>query len=108
MPSNILNTDTMFPQFLSNESTEARLMEVLNYLYMLREQLIHTPRSRPDIGSSLGRITPTWAAIRPQWRKSTVSTAWPAPISRAGRDRPGGGAQHRHRDGHGGRALGGA
>ena len=39
MPSNILNTDTMFPQFLSNESTEARLMEVLNYLYMLREQL---------------------------------------------------------------------
>ena len=39
MPSNILNTDVMFPQLTSGKSTEQQLSEVLNYLFMLREQL---------------------------------------------------------------------
>ena len=39
MPSNILNTDVMFPQLTGGKSTEQTIYEVLNYLYMLREQL---------------------------------------------------------------------
>ena len=39
MPSNILNTDIMFPQFREGQSSEQKLNDVLNYLFMLREQL---------------------------------------------------------------------
>ncbi len=39
MPSNLLNTDTMFPTINKNKSTDENLNDVLNYLYMLREQL---------------------------------------------------------------------
>ena len=42
MPSNLLNTDVMFPQLLSGQSTDERLYSVLNYLYMLREQLAYS------------------------------------------------------------------
>lgn len=39
MPGNILNTDIMFPQFRERETTDQKVVKVMNYLYMLREQL---------------------------------------------------------------------
>lgn len=42
MPGNILNADTGFPQFEQADSVEAKLGKVMNYLYMLLEQLRYT------------------------------------------------------------------
>lgn len=42
MPGNILNADTGFPQFTGSESNEQKLDKVMNYLYMLLEQLRYT------------------------------------------------------------------
>lgn len=39
MPGNILNADTGFPQFTGDESSDAKIDKVMNYLYMLLEQL---------------------------------------------------------------------
>lgn len=39
MPSSILNTDIMFPN-LSGKSTEQQVFTIMNYLYMLKEQLM--------------------------------------------------------------------
>lgn len=39
MPGNILNADTGFPQFSEGESSDQKLDKVMNYLYMLLEQL---------------------------------------------------------------------
>ena len=41
MPSNILNTDIMFPN-LSGKSTEQQVFTIMNYLYMLKEQLTYS------------------------------------------------------------------
>lgn len=42
MPGNILNADTGFPQFTGNMTEEQKLNKVMNYLYMLLEQLRYT------------------------------------------------------------------
>lgn len=42
MPGNILNADTGFPQFEQADSVETKLGKVMNYLYMLLEQLRYT------------------------------------------------------------------
>lgn len=39
MPGNILNADTGFPQFTGDESSDQKIDKVMNYLYMLLEQL---------------------------------------------------------------------
>ena len=39
MPSNMLDTDVGFPRFTGLEPTEQKIEQILNYLYMLREQL---------------------------------------------------------------------
>ena len=41
MPSSILNTDIMFPN-LSGKSTEQQVFTIMNYLYMLKEQLTYS------------------------------------------------------------------
>ena len=41
MPSSILNTDIMFPN-LSGKSTEQQVITIMNYLYMLKEQLTYS------------------------------------------------------------------
>lgn len=42
MPGNILNADTGFPQFTGEESSDQKIDRVMNYLYMLLEQLRYT------------------------------------------------------------------
>lgn len=42
MPSNILTTDTSFPQLTEEQSTSEKFTVVTNYLYMLLEQLRYT------------------------------------------------------------------
>ena len=39
MPSNILTTDTSFPQLTEEQSTDEKFGVITNYLYMLLEQL---------------------------------------------------------------------
>lgn len=39
MPTSLLSTDTMFPNFKGNETTEEKVDQIQNYLYMLVEQL---------------------------------------------------------------------
>lgn len=39
MPSNLLTTDTSFPQFKSGQSDSEKVQVIMNYLFMLREQL---------------------------------------------------------------------
>lgn len=39
MPTSLLSTDTMFPNFEGNETTEEKVDQIQNYLYMLVEQL---------------------------------------------------------------------
>lgn len=39
MPTSLLSTDTMFPNFEGNETTEEKVNQIQNYLYMLVEQL---------------------------------------------------------------------
>lgn len=42
MPSNVLFMDTLFPHITEEDSTEAAIKKILNYDYLLREQLQHT------------------------------------------------------------------
>jgi len=42
MPSNMLDTDVGFPKFTGRETTQDRIAMILNYLFMLREQLQYT------------------------------------------------------------------
>lgn len=42
MPSNLLNADTSFPQLNDEQSEEEKITLVVNYLYMLLEQLRYT------------------------------------------------------------------
>ncbi len=42
MPGNILNADTGFPQFAGSETSDQKIDKVMNYLYMLLEQLRYT------------------------------------------------------------------
>ena len=42
MPSNLLNADTSFPQLNDKQSTDEKVTQVVNYLYMLLEQLRYT------------------------------------------------------------------
>lgn len=42
MPSNILTTDTSFPQLTDKQSTDEKFSVITNYLYMLLEQLRYT------------------------------------------------------------------
>lgn len=39
MPTSLLSADTMFPNFKGNETTEEKVNQIQNYLYMLVEQL---------------------------------------------------------------------
>ncbi len=39
MPSNMLDTDVGFPKFTGTETPEEKINQILNYLFMLREQL---------------------------------------------------------------------
>lgn len=42
MPSNMLDTDVGFPRFTGMETEEDKIAQILNYLFMLREQLQYT------------------------------------------------------------------
>ncbi len=42
MPTSLLNTDTAFPHFTGTESDRKQMETVLNYLFMLREELKYT------------------------------------------------------------------
>lgn len=42
MPSNLLNADTSFPQLSDQQSSDEKITQVVNYLYMLLEQLRYT------------------------------------------------------------------
>lgn len=42
MPSSLLNADTSFPQLDGNQSQEEKMTVIVNYLYMLLEQLRYT------------------------------------------------------------------
>lgn len=42
MPSNVLFMDTLFPHITEEDSAEAAIKKILNYDYLLREQLQHT------------------------------------------------------------------
>lgn len=42
MPSNLLTTDTGFPQFREGQTTDQKFEMVLSYLFMLKEQLQYT------------------------------------------------------------------
>lgn len=45
MPSNILTTDTSFPQLTDQQTTDEKFGVITNYLYMLLEQLRYTLRN---------------------------------------------------------------
>ncbi len=53
MPSSILNTDIMYPN-LNGKTTEQQVFTIMNYLYMLKEQLTY---SLSNLG--LGNMNPT-------------------------------------------------
>lgn len=42
MPGNLLSTDISFPSFSGKQSSDEKIEVILNYLYMLREQLRYT------------------------------------------------------------------
>ena len=39
MPGNLLTTDVLFPQFSIKETSDQKIVKIMDYLYMLREQL---------------------------------------------------------------------
>ena len=62
MPSNILNTDVMFPQLTSGKSTEQQLSEVLKTLTRREAKVLALrfgledghPRTLEEVGSAFG------------------------------------------------------
>lgn len=78
MPSNILTTDTSFPQLTEEQSTDEKFGVITNYLYMLLEQLRYsmanlggrtstTRSSTASPTSSRSRSTSSWRAWRARW-----------------------------------------